>query len=71
MDGVVPFASHKTHFHIFWTATKRLDWQCFDTREEAEQRALELVRIGEQFSIEEVEVAMTGSACMLKSASAS
>ena len=44
----------KPHFHIRWSASKRLDWECFDTYEEAEKRALELLHIGERFAIEEV-----------------
>lgn len=44
-----------SHFHIHW-AGKDLDWECFDTREEARMRAGELARPGESFTIEEVSM---------------
>jgi hypothetical protein len=45
----------KTHFHIRWSRTARLDWESFATRAEATRRALELARPGENFTIEESE----------------
>lgn len=41
------------HFHIHWVG-QRLDWECFDTREDAQRRAVELAHPGETFTIEEV-----------------
>jgi hypothetical protein len=43
------------HFHIHWVG-KDMDWECFDTREEARRRAGELARPGEIFTIEEVSM---------------
>jgi hypothetical protein len=43
------------HFHIHWVE-KDLDWECFDTREEARRRAAELAGPGETFTIEEVSM---------------
>ena len=43
-----------THFHIRWSDSK-LDWEAFQTREEATARAKELVRRGETYVIEEVD----------------
>jgi hypothetical protein len=44
----------RTHFHIFWTLSGRMDWECFDTRADATMRAMELVQPGETFSVEEI-----------------
>ena len=44
----------KTHFHIRWSSTSRLDWKPFRTREEAEEVAKELVQPTETFTIEEL-----------------
>ena len=46
----------RTHFHIFWTRSERMDWECFDTRADAAMRAMELAQPGEAFSIEEILV---------------
>ena len=46
--------SHKTHFHIRWSSTSRLDWKPFPTREEAEELAKILVRPDETYAIEEL-----------------
>ena len=43
----------KTHFHIRWLGVKRLDWEPFQTREQAEERAKQLARPEETFVIEE------------------
>jgi hypothetical protein len=41
------------HFHIRWNGTT-LDWECFDSREEAIERASFLKHEGESFTVEEV-----------------
>jgi hypothetical protein len=43
----------KKHFHIRWDGVERLDWEPFETPEQAESRAKELARPGEPFAIEE------------------
>ena len=48
-----PETSLNKHFHIRWSHIAALDWERFDTVEEATARALELVRPGEKFTIEE------------------
>jgi hypothetical protein len=45
---------NSSHFHILWDDRQHLDWECFDTRLEAEARALEIALPGEVFRIEEV-----------------
>ena len=45
---------HKTHFHIHWIKTDRLDWVGFDSHNEALSRGLKLARTDELFAIEEV-----------------
>jgi hypothetical protein len=42
-----------SHFHILWSTNTELDWQSFETIEEAEQRAEELVSQGETYTIEQ------------------
>ena len=42
-----------THFHIHWTKKKILDWEPFNTNNEAGARADELAGLGELFTIEE------------------
>ena len=42
------------HYHIRWSDSK-LDWKAFSTREEAEQTARQLVRLGETFTLELVD----------------
>lgn len=49
-----PSISQKTHFHINWRKSDRLDWESFNTRAEAMARVLNLARPGEMFTIEEV-----------------
>jgi hypothetical protein len=48
-----------THFHIRWSKpaskTASLDWERFDTQEEAEASAKQLVLPGETYSIEELD----------------
>lgn len=39
-----------THFHIRWSDSK-LDWEAFQTREDATERAKELARPGETYAI--------------------
>ena len=41
------------HFHIRWSPGGQLDWENFHSRAAAQNRALELFRVGEQFTIEE------------------
>jgi hypothetical protein len=41
-----------THHHIHWS-TGTLDWECFETRHDAEVAANQLVKTGETFVIEE------------------
>lgn len=40
----------QSHFHIRWE--DKLDWECFETREEASARAKELARPQEAYEIE-------------------
>ena len=42
-----------THYHIRWSGKAMLDWQPFSTPEEAKVSAIELVRLGETYAIEE------------------
>ena len=42
-----------THYHIRWSGKVLLDWQRFDTPEEAQASARQLVRHGETYTIEE------------------
>jgi hypothetical protein len=44
-----------THYHIRWSGKDLLDWQRFNTPEEAKARARQLVRLGETYTIEEHE----------------
>ena len=41
------------HFHIKWSSMDSLDWQCFNSRLEANTLAAHLVQPGETFTIEE------------------
>jgi hypothetical protein len=45
--------SAKPHFHIRWSTNTNLDWKAFQTIEEAESRAKELVSAGETYTIEQ------------------
>jgi hypothetical protein len=51
MDYANPASFSHTHFHILWSQFT-LDWERFDTREEAEERAEYLVRDGETYTVE-------------------
>jgi hypothetical protein len=42
------------HFHIYWSDSK-LDWEAFQTREDATKQAKELVRPGETYVIEQFD----------------
>jgi hypothetical protein len=42
-----------THYHIRWSGKVLLDWQRFNTPEEAKASARQLVRPGETYTIEE------------------
>lgn len=41
------------HYHIRWNADEQLDWEPFQTEHEAKAAATELVRTGENYTIEE------------------
>jgi len=45
--------SQKLHFHIHWSKNDRLDWEAFDSHDEALSRALEIAQRGEIFAIAE------------------
>lgn len=46
-----------THYHIHWSRQTRdiLDWQRFDTADEAHVAAKELVQPGEEYAIEQFD----------------
>jgi hypothetical protein len=44
----------EAHFHIHWNGNGKLDWECFETREAANEQALYLKREDETFQIDEV-----------------
>ena len=46
-------STRAVHYHIRWSGNDTLDWDCFDTRSAAEERARELVRSNENYTIEE------------------
>jgi hypothetical protein len=48
-----PITSPKAHFHILWSTSTQLDWQSFETIEQAEERAEELLGQGETYTIEQ------------------
>jgi hypothetical protein len=43
------------HFHIRWTDSEKLDWERFNSREDAEVSAEQLMRPGESYEIEEFD----------------
>ncbi len=49
-------------FHILWSDSK-FDWECHATYDGAEQRAQELARPGERFSIERCGDSDRGRPC--------
>jgi hypothetical protein len=51
MDYANSVSSPQMHFHIRWSQLT-LDWERFDTREAAEERAEYLVRDGETYTVE-------------------
>ena len=51
MDNTNGVSPSGKHFHIRWSQLS-LDWERFDTREEAEERAEQLVRDGETYTVE-------------------
>jgi len=57
------------HFHIRWSGGL-VDWEPLGTREEATKRALERMRLGEAFGIEQVDNASCAQ-CNRKVSSAS
>jgi hypothetical protein len=50
-----------SHFHIKWSHKDNLDRECFDNFRDATNRAQELLRPGEQFTIQ-----MVLTACPMK-----
>ena len=48
-------ADHRIHFHIRWSSTSELDYDCFASREEAGRSAEQLVRPNETYSVEEFD----------------
>jgi hypothetical protein len=58
-----------THFHIHWTTKKILDWEPFNTHNEALARAEELADPSDLFSVEELSTKCP--VCGGKAASAS
>ena len=56
-----PENSPMTHFHIRWSQTGRLDWERFDSREEAKERVLEIAHPMDSFKVEECD--RTCAAC--------
>ncbi len=47
-----PLPDEPRHFHIHWSDRDKLDWEAFDSFEEALSRALELIQPGENYTIE-------------------
>lgn len=43
----------ETHFHIRWLPSDSLDWERFNSREDAEVRARELASPGESYVLDE------------------
>jgi hypothetical protein len=43
------------HYHISWSGKKEVDWERFQTREEADAGAKQLVRPGERYTIEQFD----------------
>jgi hypothetical protein len=43
------------HYHIRWWPSGNLDWERFDSREDAHTRAYELASPGETYSLEEFQ----------------
>ena len=43
------------HYHIHWSGIDELDWQRFSTVEDAEAGAVQMVRPGETYTIEELD----------------
>ena len=58
-----------THFHIHWTTKKILDWEPFNTHNEAMARAQEVAGLSDLFSVEELSAKCP--ICGAKAASAS
>jgi hypothetical protein len=42
------------HYHIRW-ADGKLDWEAFDTEQEATAAAKQLMRVGETYTIEQLD----------------
>ena len=52
-DNTSAKVRERSHYHIHWSSKKELDWESFDTPQEAESAAKQLVRPGESYSIEQ------------------
>jgi len=50
MDASMSCRSHP-HYHIRWSTADALDWQSFETREEADALARDLLRPHETYSV--------------------
>jgi hypothetical protein len=48
--------SQERHFHIHWTKSDRMNWESFESHNEALSHALEVAQQGEMFTIEEASV---------------
>jgi hypothetical protein len=45
-------SSSRLHYHIHWSTAAKLDWQAFETREEADALARDIARSDESYTIE-------------------
>jgi hypothetical protein len=61
--------SQERHFHIHWTKNDRLNWEAFDSHDEALSHAIEIAQPGEVFTIEEASVPCRLCGCKVASAS--
>jgi hypothetical protein len=50
---VTPHLTAAVHFHIHWNGKDQLDWEAFNSHEDAFRRAIQLANYNESFSIEE------------------
>jgi hypothetical protein len=46
---------HVPHYHIRWSGKAMLDWERFSTQAEAEASARELMRLGENYTIDKLD----------------
>jgi hypothetical protein len=45
--------AQKLHYHIRWSGKEDLDWERFATHAQADERAKELVRPNEEYTVEQ------------------